>query len=127
MSISKKLLVGLLFVSLLSCSIADTTTQGESQAQKGDRSSAFSFTPLRTNAREISLEKVKKHLKAPRDWSVTAVKIDNPEFAKVTGKTLKDLKIIVKKPGKFTASITLRKAGREDYYILKASFEVHPK
>ena len=70
----------------------------------------FSFTPLSVNVKEVSIEKIKRNIKAPAGWSVKNIGIYERTYAEVTG-----TKITIKKGGTFTIGITLQKTGYYDY------------
>ena len=86
----------------------------------------FSFSLLSVNAKEVSVEKIKSILKNPTGWTIKSLKIDNESFAEVTGTSVKDFKIKIKKAGEFSFSITLQKTGYEDFVLkgvkIKATF-----
>ena len=86
----------------------------------------FSFTilPVRAifNKAEVPIEQIKKNLKAPAGWSIKSIKIDDTTFAEVTGTSVKDLKITIKRGGTFTINITLQKTGYEDF-VLKGTIK----
>ena len=86
----------------------------------------FSFTLLSVNAKEVSIEKIKGILKKPAGWTIKSLKIDDPSFAEVTGTSVEDLKIKIKKYGEFSFSVTLQKKGYEDFVLkgvkIKATF-----
>ena len=86
----------------------------------------FSFSLLSVNAKEVSVEKIKSILKNPTGWTIKSLKIDDESFAEVTGTSVKDFKIKIKKAGEFSFSITLQKKGYEDFVLkgvkIKATF-----
>ena len=86
----------------------------------------FSFSLLSVNAKEVSVEKIKSILKNPTGWTIKSLKIDDESFAEVTGTSVKDFKIKIKKAGEFSFSITLQKTGYEDFVLkgvkIKATF-----
>ena len=86
----------------------------------------FSFSLLSVNTKEVSVEKIKSILKNPAGWTIKSLKIDDPSFAEVTGTSVKDFKIKIKKAGEFSFSVTLQKTGYEDFVLkgvkIKATF-----
>ena len=97
----------------------------EVEALKKGNAKDFSFTLLKiTDVKEISVEKLKKQLKSDGDgWTIKSIKIDDESFAEVKG-NLPDLKIILKKSGSFTASITLQKKGWQDFVLKDCKIQV---
>ena len=91
----------------------------------------FSFTLLSVSAKEVSIEKVKSILKSPAGWTIKSLKIDDESFAEVTGTSVKDFKIKIKKAGEFSFSVTLQKKGYEDFVLkgvkIKATFLANAK
>ena len=87
--------------------------------------SKFGFTLLRiTDTRTISIEAIKNQLKSESGWTIKSIEVDDKSFAEVSGTSVKDLKITLKKSGKFTASITLKKSGYLDFVLKGCEFEV---
>ena len=84
----------------------------------------FSFTVLSVNATEVSVEKIKSILKNPTGWTIKTLKIDDESFAEVTGTSLKDFKIKIKKAGEFSFSVTLQKKGYEDFVLKGVKIKV---
>ena len=86
----------------------------------------FSFSLLSVNTKEVSVEKIKSILKSPTGWTIKSLKIDDESFAEVTGTSVKDFKIKIKKAGEFSFSVTLQKTGYEDFILkgikIKATF-----
>ena len=91
----------------------------------------FSFKLLElTGAKEVTIEQIKKNLKAPAGWTIKSLKIDHESFAAVTGTSVKDFKITIKKSGTFTINITLQKTGYEDFVLkgnIKATLKADAK
>ena len=91
----------------------------------------FSFSLLSVNAKEVSVEKIKSILKSPTGWTIKSLKIDDESFAEVTGTSVKDFKIKIKKAGEFSFSVTLQKTGYEDFVLkgvkIKATFLANAK
>ena len=86
--------------------------------------STFGFTLLKiTDVKEISVEMLKKQLKSESGWTIKSITIDDESFAEVTG-SLPNLKIILKKSGSFTASITLQKKGWQDFVLKDCKIQV---
>ena len=111
------------FLLLWACE-SDPADPKDPENKKPD-ASKFGFTLLKiTDVKEISVERLKKQLKSDGDgWTIKSIKIDDESFAEVTG-TLPNLKIILKKSGSFTASITLQKEGWQDFVLKDCKFEV---
>ena len=122
----KKILMSVLLVSLFSCSEQEAVEK----LKKADAKD-FSFTVLSVNAKEVTIEQIKSILKKPAGWTIKSIKIDDTSFAAVTGTSIKDLKITIKKTGEFSFSITLQKTGYEDFVlkgkILAASLKADAK
>ena len=79
----------------------------------------FSFKLLElTGAKEVSIEKIKKNLKAPADWTIKSIKIADPTYADIDSQ----LKIRIKRGGTFSINITLQKTGWVDF-VLKGSIQ----
>ena len=57
----------------------------------------FSFKILELTGAEASIEQIKKNLESPSGWTIKSIKIDDPSFAEVTGTSVKDFKIKIKK------------------------------
>ena len=91
----------------------------------------FSFSLLSVNTKEVSIEKIKSILKNPTGWTIKSLKIDDESYAEVTGTSVKDFKIKIKKAGEFSFSITLQKTGYEDFVLkgvkIKATFKADAK
>ena len=75
-----------------------------------------------TGAKEVTIETIKKNLKSPTGWTIKTLKIDDMSFAEVTGTSVKDFKIKIKKAGEFSFSITLQKTGFVDF-VLKGNIK----
>ena len=73
----------------------------------------FSFTTLPVNAKAVTIEQIKKNLKAPAGWTIKSIKIDDTSFADVDSQ----LKITIKRVGTFAINITLQKTGWVDYVL----------
>ena len=101
------------------------------EALKKANAKDFSFSLLSVNAKEVSVEKIKSILKSPTGWTIKSIKIDNESFAEVTGTSVKDFKIKIKKAGEFSFSVTLQKKGYEDFVLkgvkIKATFLANAK
>ena len=85
--------------------------------------SDFGFSLLAVGTKEISIETIKKNIKAPTGWRMKSIQINDPLFGNVTG-IAPYLKLTIKKSGTFTASLTLQKTGYEDY-VLKGSINAN--
>ena len=101
------------------------------KALKKANAKDFSFSLLYVNAKEVSVEKIKSILKNPAGWTIKSLKIDDESFAEVTGTSVKDFKIKIKKAGEFSFSVTLQKKGYEDFVLkgvkIKATFKADAK
>ena len=101
------------------------------KALKKANAKDFSFSLLYVNTKEVSIEKVKSILKNPTGWTIKSLKIDDESFAEVTGTSVKDFKIKIKKAGEFSFSVTLQKTGYEDFILkgikIKATFLANAK
>ena len=121
------ILAGLLLFSCSSDKAEDEVKEELKKANPKD----FSFTVLSVNAKEVTIEQIKNILKTPAGWSIKSIKIDDTNFAGVTGTNVKDLKITIKKTGEFSFSITLQKTGYEDFVLkgvkIKVTFKADPK
>ena len=93
-------------------------------ALKKGNAKDFSFSLLSVNAKEVSVEKIKSILKKPDGWTIKSLKIDDSSFAEVTGTSVKDFKIKIKKAGEFSFSITLQKTGYEDFVLKGVKIKV---
>ena len=110
------------FLLLWACKSDPVDT--ENPDNKKPDPSTFGFTLLKiTDVKEISVERLKKQLKSESGWTIKSIKIDNESFAEVTG-SLPNLKIILKKSGTFTASITLQKKGWQDFVLKDCKIQV---
>ena len=98
---------------LFSCGSDEPSVEALKKANAKD----FSFTVLSVNVEEVSVEKIQSILKNPTGWTIKSIKIDDPSYAEVTGTDVKDLKIKIKKAGEFSFSVTLQKAGYEDFIL----------
>ena len=85
---------------------------------------SFKLLELTGAKKEVTIEQIKKNLKALAGWTIKSVKIDDESFAAVTGTSVKDFKITIKKTGAFSFSIILQKTGYEDF-ILKGTIKVN--
>ena len=110
------------FLLLWACKSDPVDT--ENPDNKKPDPSTFGFTLLKiTDVKEISVERLKKQLKSESGWTIKSIKIDDESFAEVTG-SLPNLKIILKKSGSFTASITLQKKGWQDFVLKDCKIQV---
>ena len=108
------------FLLLWACGSDDPVVVRKKEAD----ASKFGFTLLKiTDVKEISVERLKKQLKSESGWTIKSIKIDDESFAEVTG-SLPNLKIILKKSGTFTASITLQKKGWQDFVLKDCKIQV---
>ena len=97
----------------------DFVLKGSIQAAKFKADAKdFSFTTLPVNAKVVTIEQIKKNLKAPAGWTIKSIKIDDTSFADVDSK----LKIRIKRGGTFSINITLQKTGWVDF-VLKGSIQ----
>ena len=111
------------FLLLWACGSDDPADPENPDIKKPD-ASKFGFTLLKiTNTKEISVDAIKKQLKSESGWTIKSITIDDESFAEVTG-TLPNLKIILKKSGSFTASITLQKKGWQDFVLKDCKIQV---
>ena len=94
------------------------------EALKKANAKDFSFSLLSVNAKEVSVEKIKSILKNPTGWTIKSLKIDDESFAEVTGTSVKDFKIKIKKAGEFSFSVTLQKTGYEDFILKGVKIKV---
>ena len=94
------------------------------EALKKGNAKDFSFSLLSVNAKEVSVEKIKSILKNPTGWTIKSLKIDDESFAEVTGTSVKDFKIKIKKAGEFSFSVTLQKTGYEDFILKGVKIKV---
>ena len=115
---------GFMFSFLLLWACKSDPVDPENPDNKKPDPSTFGFTLLKiTNTKEISVDAIKKQLKSESGWTIKSIKIDDESFAEVTG-SLPNLKIILKKSGSFTASITLQKKGWQDFVLKDCKIQV---
>ena len=115
---------GFMFSFLLLWACKSDPVDPENPDNKKPDPSTFGFTLLKiTDVKEISVEMLKKQLKSESGWTIKSIKIDDESFAEVTG-SLPNLKIILKKSGSFTASITLQKKGWQDFVLKDCKIQV---
>ena len=115
---------GFMFSFLLLWACKSDPVDPENPDIKKPDPSTFGFTLLKiTDVKEISVERLKKQLKSESGWTIKSIKIDDESFAEVKG-SLPNLKIILKKSGTFTASITLQKKGWQDFVLKDCKIQV---